>query len=175
MNRLLTIAALVMGASTITPAADMPPEMAKVVHEQATSMADAMLAGNTAIVVDRMNPQVIAMMGSRENALKMVEQGLEQMKAQGMSIALYEVSAPSERHEGDEHYVTFLQTKMRLTGPANLESIGFLVASRLKAGGEWSFIDGAGVREASALAQLFPGLPTDLVLPETDQRVVQEE
>jgi hypothetical protein len=105
---------------------------------------------------------------------QLLDQGLKQIADQGLKIASYAISQPAEVYESDTDYVMFLPTKMVMKGDtATIHSKGFLIASRSKAGGEWVFLDGAGIHDPRALQQIFPGLPAEPTLPPITHELVE--
>ena len=78
-------------------------------------------------------------------------------------------------YDSDREQVVFLPVTTLLTGDdMKVRSRGFLVASRSKEGGKWGFVDGAGFEDPSAFQIVFPGLPTDIPIPEVGHELVDE-
>ena len=117
---------------------------------------------------------VVVKDGDPEGALQLMSQLVQQMKDQGLEIAEYTLTRPTSLYEADTELVVFVPSTMIIKGQSiKVHSKKYLVASRLKDGGAWTFIDGSGINDPSALQGLFPGIPADFEVPETSQEVIQ--
>lgn len=129
----------------------------------ASALRTSMLEGDHAHAVDVMHPRVREILGGRDAALQMTRDAWAQIAAQGMTLKEYEILRPTEVHSADAEDVVYLPTRMILdTALGEIASAGFLVASRPKGGGPWTFFDGAAVAtDFSRLQGVIPGLPDD--------------
>jgi hypothetical protein len=171
MLRTLLVVALIGATSWAALAASINAEVARQVMAGAREIREATLAKKYDVVVDRMHPKVVEMMGGRAGALKITEDAVGRLEAQGVTITDYVIEEPTAMYQAQNDDIVFVPTRMTLDTPAaTLRTTGFLVASKTKNGSTWMFIDGAGVKDRRLLGVIFPGFPGDARIPERTQR-----
>ena len=155
------------------------------------AMADRVRQGDLEVTVTSIYPRWKHRMAMRNGGMAKLEKkladSLQQIRTSGVLIQSYQAREPlsvmgvwpgkAVQPDGSEKMVTtewaaFVPTEAiyRVAlpnggGVKRLRVNGFQVAVRPKAGGEWTFIDGAFLT-VQELRAVFPGLPQDIVLPE---------
>ena len=179
----------------------IPPEVTSSAVAAVAKLGDEVVLGRYQAAVDRMYPQwkerAAKRMGGMDKLEKQLEQVAAQMVRQGISMIsfkpqgqprVFEVTPGKKvvRENGrDEVKLAYTQwlvfvptaTRFRIMRegspkPLLIESTGYQVAVRDKAGGDWTFIDGAGLN-VNDLRALFITLPQDLELPPVGKREVR--
>jgi hypothetical protein len=168
---LLLVVVLAGATWSAALAASINTEVARQIVAEASKIREATLAKKYDVVVDRMHPRVVEMMGGRAGAMKLTEDAAGRLEAQGVTITDYVIEEPTAMYQTPHDDIVFVPTRMTLDTPAaTLRSTGFLVASRTRNGSTWVFIDGAGVKDRRLLELIFPGFPGDARIPERTQR-----
>ncbi|WP_341501476.1 hypothetical protein [Gallaecimonas sp. GXIMD4217] len=132
----------------------------------------ATLNGQVRELVALMHPRAIRNQGGEEAALVKAERSLAVMKAQGLELVSFEVDKPAQFYPAKDDWVAFLPTVTRYKGSdREVTSSSYLVAARPKAGGDWRFVDGAGVELPQQLYNFFPGLVEGIEIPEKHSKI----
>ncbi len=165
--KLLGVQIAIVCAVSIASAGSVPAELAASMVREAEALGAATIAGDYEELIDRTNPEVIEMMGGKTLALRMTREAMEQLEKDGLSIESYTVSPPAAMYESRDHQVAFLPIVMSMNSEDGvLRSNNYLIASRKKGTTTWYFLDGSGIEDPAILQEFFPGLPTDVVIPE---------
>ena len=167
-----TLAIAFLTAATARAAADAALE---AVRKQAQACADAMLKGEFTKFIDMTHPKLVELMGGRDKMIESLKKGTTQMKAQGTTIVAFNVSAPTEViPNGKEGQLAIVPTHFELkAGKTKITQAGYLLGCSSDAGRTWTFIDGAGVTDASSLKPFLGEVPKDLKLPAKTQPVIE--
>ncbi len=132
----------------------------------------ATLNGQVSELVALTDPRAIDNQGGEEAALVAAEQSLAIMKARGLKMVSFDIDKPARFYPAKDDWVAFLPTVTKYQGrDREVISSSYLVATRAKAGGDWYFVDGAGVQLPQQLYQFFPGLVEGIVIPEKHSKI----
>jgi len=144
-----------------------------IVKRQATIVANAIVHSNYKIVVDHMYPKAIQMAGGKAQLLSLLKKGMDEMKAQGITIEDALIGAPGKFYKaGTEIHclvpevITMKMPQGRLTAASNLLAISS------DGGKNWTFLD-LNRNTISAIPKMFPHFNPNLTIPEPKQPVMQ--
>lgn len=195
-SKIAVVAALLLGGIARGQGGGATLEMDALTAAQ--DFADEVRRGNLAITAEKMYPRwkarLCARIGGERVLLAEIEATRRQMKAQNIEIESYQAQPgrqaigvrPGKKLEMVDgvqkevltttEWLVFVPTVAvwRVVDPntgklKRVERKSFQVAVRPKAGGEWTFIDGAQLG-LSDLRGLFPGLPETILFPERSGR-----
>jgi hypothetical protein len=142
----------------------------QAVLKLAAEMAEATKAGQYGKVLDRTYPGIIKMMGGRDQALKVTQDAMDRIKAQGISIETFTTGKPGPYETEGEHTFIVVPTELVLklpTGRMKLKS--YLLGISPDGGKTWTFADGNGLQNESVRDKVLPKLPANLKLPAPQQ------
>jgi hypothetical protein len=144
-----------------------------VVKRQAAVVANAVVHNNYKIIVDYMYPKAIQMAGGRAQILSLMQKGMDEMKAQGVTIENALIGSPGKFYKaGTEIHclvpevITMKMPQGRLTTASNL-----LAISR-DGGKSWTFLD-LNRSTIRLIPKMFPHFNPKLTIPEPTQPVMQ--
>ncbi|TFF34422.1 hypothetical protein [Mucilaginibacter psychrotolerans] len=140
-----------------------------VVKKQATVVADALVKGDYATVVNHTYPKALQLGGGKAKMLQMMTTGMQQMAAQGVSFESATVGTPSKFYKaGTEiHCLVPEHISMKVGGSTMKVNSNLLAVSSNK-GKTWSFLD-LNKNTIAMVPKLFPNFNKDLKLPEPKQ------
>ncbi len=165
--KLLSASIAIACVVSIVSAGPVPAELAAAMVREAEALGAATLAGDYEGLIDRTNPEVVAMMGGKTVVVQMTREAMRQLEKDGLSIESYAVSPPTALYESRDHQVAFLPTVMLMNSEDGMmRSNNYLIASRKKGTTTWYFLDGSGIENPEILQEFFPGLPADVDIPE---------
>ncbi|MCP3997277.1 MAG: hypothetical protein GY722_19790 [bacterium] len=165
--KLLSTSIAIICVVSIVSAGPVPDELAATMVREAEALGAATIAGDFEELIDRTNPEVVAMMGGKTVAVRMTREAMRQIEKDGLTIESYGVSPPTALYESRDHQVAFLPTVMSMNSEDGLmRSNNYLIASRKKGTTTWYFLDGSGIEDSAILQEFFPGLPADVDIPE---------
>ncbi len=123
--------------------------------------------GDPEAIIERTHPSLKAMVGGEEAFATMTRQAMQLIRDGGIRIVSSEVGTPTPLYAAGEEEVCFVPrvTVMEI-GDRKAKSTTFMVAIRKVGGGDWTYLDGAGLRKRpEMLHQLLPRLQRDVALP----------
>jgi hypothetical protein len=150
-------------ANTTNHTQDQP--LLNAARTQAEKLSDAMLKEDYPRIIATMSPQVVAAGGGAEKMNALIKKVMQEMRANGMAFEEIKLGQPQSLLRGKKHYYTFVPLSVTMQSPKGrmLDETNLLASSQ-DSGATWTYVDCAGLDEAS-LRQLFPDFPTDQHLP----------
>lgn len=132
---------------------------------QAKEMSEAAITGNYNLVLKFIYPKFVEQFGGENELLKVVIEGMENLKAEGTKIESVEIGEVEKIFEAGKELHSLLSEKIIL----NTKKGRFLVNSYLFAvsidnGQNWFFIDCNIGKEL--ITSFFPNFNNDLIIPE---------
>jgi hypothetical protein len=151
---LLLLPAALFGQSTVT------------LKKQADIVAKAMVNGDYVTVVEYMHPKVIQSAGGKQKMLQMMNAGMEQMKAQGISIQSATVGEPGKFYKAGTEIHCLIPNNIRIKTPnSSIVTHSNLLAISQDGGKNWTFLD-LNKGTIASIPKLFPNFNKDLKIPE---------
>jgi hypothetical protein len=156
---LLTIGCLVAAAGE--------PSKSVNAKKLAEAVAQAMIRGDYAKVIDLTYDKLVKELGGREAAIKATEAAMKEMANRGVTMKSYRVGEPSEiMTEGTNTFVV-VPTTMEIKIPAGTAiSRDYLLGISTDGGRSWRFADGSQLHTKQQRERWLPKLPPNLKLPE---------
>lgn len=174
MKVVVSAVVLLLCSSIVSFGGTLAEKDAKEIHSGADRIAKSVLNGDPSVSVALMNPKILKEIGGKEKALEMATQANNRMKHQGIVVSEFETFETKEFFKATDEDVAFVKTRMvvdKIDARVTTESI--LIASKAKGDGRWFFTSGDFLRSTKEpLAELFPGLPKDVKVPEIKPQVV---
>ena len=135
-------------------------------RSQVSELARAFERGETKVFVEQTHESLIALAGGREAFEAVTQQAVDQLLQSGVKFLQSEVGTPTQTYAAGEEEVCFVpRTSIMEVAGRRARSTTFMIAVR-KPGGEWKFLDGAGLRKhPDYLYQLLPELERGIELP----------
>lgn len=141
---------------------------------------DAIMAayeqGDVEAMLRKTHPSLFELVGDREALSQSARQALDQLKAQGVRFVSAETGVPTETYPAGDEEVCFVprESVLEVQGK-RVKSSTFMIAIRPAGGGEWTYLDGSGLRQnPQMLHTLLPALSHDVPLPPITFDVVEE-
>jgi hypothetical protein len=137
----------------------------EAIRQKAQECADAMLQGDYGKMADLTHPKIVKMMGGRDRIVATIQSGMEQMKAQKISIVSYKVEAPAEVVGSGSDHAAVVPATLEMKGPGmKLKQKSYLLAISSDDGKSWSFVDGSDLDDEK-VKLILPNPPSGLKLP----------
>jgi len=140
----------------------------KRLKEQATEIANAVVAEDFETVADMTYPKCIEMMGGREHIIASQKQMRGETLASGGSIQIERVDNPGEIVESRSVFYSYVPVVARILRPMPKQVYlmkAIYIAVSLDKGNTWKFIDDAGIPMREIYKQMIPNWPSNLALP----------
>ncbi|HEY1136650.1 MAG TPA: hypothetical protein VGE64_04075 [Xanthomonadaceae bacterium] len=141
---------------------------------------DAMMAayeqGDVEALLGKTHPSLFKLVGDRDAFSRTAQQALDQLEAQGVRFVSSETGDPSDTYPAGDEEVCFVPRKSILEVQGRrMKSSTFMIAIRPVGGGEWTYLDGSGMRgNPQMLYTLLPALSRDVPLPPISFDAVEE-
>jgi hypothetical protein len=151
---------------TVGPSAPQQPP--KTLKEQAQAVGEAALREDHAKMADLTLPALVEKFGGRAQYIKKLQSVAAEMKGSGFGLMKHTVGEPSQVIQVAGEGYAVIPVEVQLSGPngATGKQPSFLIAVSRDGGGQWGFIDGAGVgSDRKKLKMLLPNFPDTLPLP----------
>lgn len=158
---------LVLSGSVSVHAEELSAEDSAALKKEIETMMAEFEAGKTENLLAKTHTSLVEMMGGREKLTEVTNQAVASMSEMGMKFHDSELGDPTELYAAGDEVITFVPrvSTMEVQGQ-KVKSTGFMIAIRPKDGGDWSFLDGSGLRRnPEMLWTLFPDLTREIVLP----------
>lgn len=139
----------------------------KALIAEVSAMIKGFHGGDSTALLKKTHPSLKKLMGGDEQFEKTMKNVVKQLLDSGMKFNEFEVKKPTKLYPAGDEQVCFVPqvTVMEVQGQ-KLKSVGFLIAIRPKAGGDWKYLDGAGLRNNPQMLQtLLPALDKSVQLP----------
>ncbi len=147
----------------------------KVLLEQAEKLGEAFEKGDADYIIAKTHPSLSGIMGGKEKFENLTRTTMTQLESLNVEFIESSLGTPTQTYPSDDEVVCFVpKNSLIKVGEKKVKSKGFLIAARPASGGDWLFLDGAGLRKnPQMLWKLFPKLAKDIELPENTQEIVE--
>lgn len=146
------------------------------VLKSAKDMFDAMQKNEYAKVIDLTYAGVVKKMGGRDRAIERLEAVSKQLKSQGIEIKGTEIGEPGEfLAEGNNLFVVIPTTNDFKLPQGTARGKSYILGISGDSGKNWTFIEGAGLRDKIEQKTYLPKLPEKLVLPGNEKPEILPE
>ena len=166
---------LVLAGPASTLAEDLSADETAALKKEIETMMAEFEAGKTENLLAKTHSSLVEMMGGKEKLTEVTNQAVASMAEMGMKFHESELGDPTELYAAGDEVITFVPRSsiMEVQGQ-KVKSTGFMIAIRPKGGGDWSYLDGSGLRRNPELLwTLFPDLTRDIVLPPNNMEPVE--
>ena len=170
MRRLFLILIL-----ALVPAFAFADDVSATMKQEAEKCVKALVAPDFDAFIVYSHKRVIDGMGGKEGLIGTLKRGMEQMKAQGISIEKVTVGEPDKLQKIDGWLVGLIPEKLVMKVPGGtLEQESHLLGISEDEGKKWVFVDAGGVPKAQ-LEQIFPEIVGKIEVPARKQPVMKKE
>lgn len=141
-------------------------ESAELVQE-VRDMFTAFENGDATGLIEKTHPSIYKLTGGKDAFERITKQAVDQLQAVDVKFLESELGEPTELYSAGDEEICFVPriSVMEVQGK-KAKSTGFMIAIRPKDGGDWTFLDGSGLRnDAEYLWRTFPELKRDITLP----------
>lgn len=171
---LVLITALLATAVPAVADDTLSEEEAGAVVKEIEAMMKDFEAGKTETLLAKTHPALVEFMGGQEKLTEMTNQAVAGMK-DAVKFLESSMEAPSKLYAaGDEVLTVVPRISILEVQGQKVKSTGFMIAIRSKDGGDWSYLDGSGLRRnPEMLWTLFPDLTRDIDFPPNEIEPVE--
>ena len=148
-------------------AGTMSSAEAEALRADVAAIGTAVEVGDAEPVIERTYHTLKDLMGGEEAFAQVTRQALESLRTGSVRFVSTEVGLATETYPAGEDIVTFVPrvSVMEVNGK-RVRATSFMIAVRPAAGGQWMFLDGAGLKgHPEMLEKLLPALAKDVPLP----------
>lgn len=161
MTRSLLFALLSLGLVGSTVASELTDK----IRAGAQECADALLNGDYKKLIERTHTRIVQEMGGPEQAVAFVAEGIEAMKADGITMESVTIGDPSEPVAHEAMVAAIVPQNIILNTPkGRFRKEGHLLAISEDGGATWSYMD-TGTLNEQMLQDYFPALADQIKLP----------
>lgn len=124
-------------------------------------------AGDADALISRTHPSLVALAGGPQAYATLTRGAMAQLMTQGITFVSLDLGQPTPTYPAGDEEVCFVPkvSVVEIEG-RRVRSTSFMIAIRNAAGGPWSYLDGAGLKDRpEMLHQLLPTLPKGIALP----------
>jgi hypothetical protein len=134
--------------------------------QQATMLGKALINGNYNLILDHTYPNVFAGLGSKESMLKVIRQGMDRLKAQGMVFESVDIGSPGKFYKSGVEIQCLLPENMTMkVNNGRLIAHSYLLAITRDHGRKWYFLD-LNENTLRNLHKVVPNLNQNIVIPD---------
>ncbi|MBB5395471.1 MULTISPECIES: hypothetical protein [unclassified Mucilaginibacter] len=145
---------------------------AATVKRQADVVAKALLNSDFKTVIANTYPKAVTLGGGKEQMLKIMSAGINQMKSQGFSFEKITIGSPGKFYKaGTEIHCLIPEHLIMKTSRGRMVATSNLLAISNDGGKNWSFLD-MNQRTINSVKQLFPNFNNNLIIPQPSQPVM---
>jgi hypothetical protein len=138
-----------------------------VVKQQANILAQAMIAGDYATIINHTYPKAVQMAGGKQKMISIVNQGMAQMKTQGVIFESATVGSPGKFYKAGAETHCLVPENLTIKLPnAHIISHSYLLAISKDGGKTWSFLD-LNNSSSDKIKQLIPNFNPALQIPKS--------
>jgi hypothetical protein len=140
---------------------------ANSLREDVAAITTAVERGDAEALIARTHPSLYGLVGGPDEYAKVTRQAVEELRQSGVKFVSAEVGTPTKTYAAGDEEVCFVPrtSTMEVQGE-RFRSTTFMIAIRRLGGGDWKYLDGAGLRKhPEMLYQLLPKLERDISLP----------
>lgn len=140
------------------------------VRKLAESLVTATMNGDYAFVVDHTYDGVIKELGGRDEAIRVAQSSIEELKTKNLKVHAYRVGTPQDLYIEGKNTFTIVPTWLEMFAPdARVVARSYLLGISSDGGKTWKFADGSGLDDATFREHVLPKLPADFKLPESQK------
>jgi hypothetical protein len=153
----------------------LPAAEAEALRADVAAIGAAVEVGDAEPVIARTYHTLKDLMGGEEAFAQVTRQALEGLRASNVRFVSSEVGLATETYPAGEDIVTFVPrvSVMEVNGK-RVRATSFMIAVRPAPGGQWMFLDGAGLKgHPEMLEKLLPALAKDVPLPPNTVEAVE--
>ena len=178
MNRLpmrLLLTVLLHASVATSHARSLDQAEADHLRAQVGELVALIQQGDAEALLERTHPAVYKLAGSREAFEDATRVTTGQIRSSHIRTLDLVIGEPSPLYTAGDEEVCFVPriALMEIQG-RKLRSSTFMIAVRPLAGGDWQFLDGAGLRRRSQyIYRLLPKLPPGIPIPANQVQVVE--
>jgi len=161
-------------AATAAPAAPLSPaERAELLRQAQAAQAAVDRLDFDAMI--NMLPPAAFKLYDKATFEQQGRAAMAQLKAMGFRYLKTEYGKPTTSYRVGDDIICFVpRTSLIEIRDRTVKSQAYWIAVRPAGGGDWKFLDGAGIHaKPELLWHMFPGLPRDIQFPEWKQEVVK--
>jgi hypothetical protein len=159
-----------------TMAASLSPEELTALIATTERIKVAFDERDIATIEAMTHPSIYKFTNGRDGFEAITRQAFVQIDSAGVRFLESKLGTPSEIYSCGEEEVCFIPrtSKFEVNGK-KARTISFMIAIRSVKGGEWLFLDGAGLRKNPGLLKmLLPDLPAEIPLPDNRVELIKE-
>lgn len=140
------------------------------------AMMSAFQQGDLDTVLGKTHPSVFKLAGDRDEFQRITRQALDDLSVRGVRFLSSETGVPGDTYPAGDEEVCFVPVASMLeVNGTRVKTTTFMVAIRPVGGGEWTYLDGSGMRQdPDLLYTLLPALSRDVPLPPVSFDPVEE-
>lgn len=148
-------------------AGTLSAEDAKYVRADVAAITTSFERGDAEALIARTHPSLHNLVGGSDAFAKVTRQSVEQLRQSGVKFLSSDVDTPTKTYPAGDEEVCFVpRTSILELQGKKVKSTTFMIAIRRLGGGEWKYLDGAGLRKhPEMLYQLLPKLERGISLP----------
>lgn len=169
---------IVLAALAFCPAlhaAELTEEESAALIKELDQMFIKFEGGDAEILLQKTHESIYQLAGGKEQFETMTRSIVGQLKEMGVKFLDSKLDPPTKLYPAGEDEVCFVpRTSTIQFNGMKVKTVGYMIAIRPKAGGDWKFLDGAGLKDnPDLLWQLLPALPKEIELPPNTAEVVE--
>ncbi|HKS57895.1 MAG TPA: hypothetical protein VJS12_21535 [Steroidobacteraceae bacterium] len=168
MKNIAAIVALCFSLTAAAFAGTLSAADAEKLRAEIAALTAALERGDPEPFITKTHPSLHALMGGKESFEQITRQAVTQLPQSGVKFLSSTVGTPTRTYPAGDEEVCFVPKSavMEVQGK-KAKSTNFMIAIRPVKGGEWHYLDGAGLRQnPEMLYQLLPKLEQGIELPE---------
>jgi uncharacterized protein (TIGR03066 family) len=158
------------------PSVELTAEDQKKMLEGAGLLDEAMEKQDFEALYQRTHPQLSKLLGGKEAFHEVMKRAFAAFNSGEIKISKTKLGKVSAAYEAGDEILAFLPKEMLVTvGDTTVKSEGYYLAVRPQSGGDWTFLDGAGLnKNPEQLWKMFPKLPRGAKPPPVKRTVVKD-
>ena len=171
MRSILLLLFLVLGFTTSAQTED---ELKALAIYQAKIACEATENSDYETLFDYTMPEVLELMGGRQNALTMMRDTMKNMESNGVSITSSEVIEMTGFAFEQDQYRCVIKNKVvvRMSPEQSTQSISHMFGIYNPELNRWYFIEGAQLNNEAVIGMILPDLKTALNIPPDERTMI---
>ena len=145
------------------------------IRKEAIKLANAIIAQDWNTVVSYSYPAVVQRIGGKENMIKILQNGSNQMSSQGISYEKIEIEKPLEKKNIKKTIYAMVPQKitMNISG-GYLYQKSYLIGISKNESQHWYFLDTAQLNDEN-LKSILPDLAGKMKIPQREQPIFEKK
>jgi hypothetical protein len=141
----------------------------------AGKMAGLFLQKNYTAYINYVHPKIVSMLGGKQKMIGYLKNTMAEMKRSGFTFDDMQIGEPSPIITTKTEWQSVVPQTIQLgTAQGKLVTTGYLIAVSSNRGKTWYFIDTSN-KTLDDLKKTFPGLSSQIVIPEKEQPKLSNE